>query len=558
MTSPPPAGLRPGPGARRAGWPVAALVTFACILALQARFYALDTRAPRDAGRFHENLDRAWDAVHGLAPAGGLLVEPGGWYELLLAGALALFGRAPATVQALDLAWFAAVLVGVAALAAGFAEPPLPSPAAPAGAPPARGWAAGTGALALAGAMPGIVETSRTSWMHVVEAALLLGVVVPWVRDRRLERPATVGAMAVAGALAALLRGSGVGWLALVALFVLPGTPWRRALGLGLVWAVAAMPATLELGDYLAPKLAAAERYAKDVPTILPQLGLVVGGPTMVPLLLAIPGLGPAARRAGGERVAWLLGSWTAAGVALYAAFGAGIDNFTPMALAFAAAGGAGLASWEAPRAARLLPGFAVAWWAAMQAPTLLPPGHRPPPPWLGATFLAPDPLLYHRPWTGFGFADLAALVDATCADAEAGACRLAVDHGVLYPYAEDFGALELFLLDDERLDVVYLVTDPEPAEVDALASYACAGPREATWRERFPGTLERLRATVAAHELGPVWRTPVGPGCEFLWFTRHRELARPERLPGPAQGPPGHGPPPPPPPGPEGGRSGP
>ncbi|MCK6503110.1 hypothetical protein L6R53_06900 [Myxococcota bacterium] len=500
--------------------------------ALHVDWILRDARLPRDLGLFYQRVPQVWAWLVGEggeadATLRPLLSHSGGWYEALLAGWLALVGRSPATFQVVDLAWMLALFALVAVAAAAVSDVGGHTRDAGAGARAAR---AALLALLLAAGSPFLAIFPRLSWIHVPEAVLILGAALPWLRDPTLPRGA--GWSGLLGALAVLLRPSALPWLAPLGLAMAAGVDGRRppprtlAVVAG-AWLLGAAPALVSLGRYLGPKVEARERYARDVPPLLEQV--LLGAGPLVPVAALVGGAFFLARgrRAPGR----LLLSWVALTLALWAAFRAGMDNFLVGFAALAILGGAGLAHLP-----RLGPALALAPWLLLHLPRLLPPPAEPSAlsPLLGALSLPPQASLHspYRPYTAWGRQELAQLLAASCPDQ--GRCTLGVDQGLLVPYSEEPGRLELFLAGHDRVDLLDLRGDA-PLEglprVHALVHYAC-GERDASWRLRYPRSLTLIARLVRSQELRPAWTRTLSRDCRVLWLVPDGQWVQPAAVP--------------------------
>ncbi|MDP6935409.1 MAG: hypothetical protein QGG40_20985, partial [Myxococcota bacterium] len=155
-------------------------------IAAHLTFIRADRRLPADLGRYYTDLPELWEAWGSPAESAGhllgALAEIGGWYNLLLAGALRFFGRHPAVFQLLDLVSVAAVVLLAAAVARRLGGP-----------------VAGLVAASLTAAAPVVVVEGRHAWIHLPEAALVLGALYAWVRDPTLRAPVSRWALAILG-----------------------------------------------------------------------------------------------------------------------------------------------------------------------------------------------------------------------------------------------------------------------------------------------------------------------------------------------------------------------
>ena len=180
-------------------WPLTAAV-IAVTIAAHIRFILVDTRVPRDLGLYYGGVPHAYDLLLGRTP--GALSEwwqtigqSSGWYHLLLAAVLAIFGRGQDTFQVPDVLWVASVLTLTGLITRRIA-----------------GARAALVAVTLTAAMPGLIVSGRTGWLHVPEAALALAGVWTWMGDPGLTRRGTGVTLAVLGLLELALRPSGLVW----------------------------------------------------------------------------------------------------------------------------------------------------------------------------------------------------------------------------------------------------------------------------------------------------------------------------------------------------------
>lgn len=483
-----------------------------------ASWIVVDDRSPRDLGRFYESLPDLYAGQNLLA-----LVRPGGWYNAALAVWLHVAGRSTDTFQAADVVALVGVLVGVALVARRLGGP-----------------AGGLIAVGIASGAPMIRGLARASWLHVPEAALLLGVLAVLTADPALRRRGAAPAVAALGALAVALRPSALPWLVPLVALAAHGAG-RAGLRACLPWALAAIPAAVTLGPYLAAKLDARERYVSDVPALLPQLMADLGGPSLLAVGIGVLALGWATWQrglpAGGPRL--VLAAWAVIGLVLWGLFRAGLDNFTIAAAAVAVlAADAIAAAAPAVRAA----GLGAALIAGL-APALavLPPRIGP------IAFLAglpgpPGPFNLLRPWRGTPDPFVSALIAATCP----GPCRIAVEDGLFEPNAEEPGRLGLFLLGRDDVTLVSLAEGPIDGPVDALVRWHT--PPEETRRRsaRYPRVPAMADALAARQGLAPAWSGAARQGRTRVWWTRGGALISPAPAdPGdPSEAPPLPGPP--------------
>ncbi|MCB9777275.1 MAG: hypothetical protein H6742_01760 [Alphaproteobacteria bacterium] len=495
-------------------WPLRVLAAAGLLVpaGLHVDYVLHDARLPRDLGLFYERLPQVHAALAGgegptleqaLRP---LLHRTGGWYELFLALWLRVFGLSVEAFQAVDVLALVLLLCLCGLVGRALARP-----------------RAGVLALVLAGGLPYVSIFPRMSWIHVVEAVLVLGAALPWLRDPTLGRARAVAATIACGALALLLRPSALPWLGPLALAMVVGVQgrrpsWKRLALVAVGWLLAALPALLELQRYLTTKVAARARYAHDVPALGEQLLVgvgVVGGPVALLGLLALWLRGSEARR--GPTL--LLATWAALPFLLWGLFRAGMDNFTPGFAALAVLGGLGLA-----RLGRVGPVLAV---TALLLPTLPRlPGLSTHGGALGqvaaATGMPPKANLQslYRPYTEFGRDHIAALLAASCPPDQR--CRLAVDQGLNVPYSEAPGRLGLYLAGHTRVDVIDLRAAQPTGELDrvhALVHWDC-GDRDIAWRQRFPLGMDQLLVLLGDRGFAPLWHKRASTECVVVWFT--------------------------------------
>lgn len=512
-------------------------------LGLHAAFALLDARLPRD-------LSLVLVAVPDLAAAlragelGTVLaafLEQGGWWQVLVA--LASLLPLPGGL-ALQLVFGGAL--GGALLAAGAVARRL-----------GGAWA-GPAAVALCLGTPGLVVQARSGWIHVPEAALVTGCVAVWLADPDLSRRRSQVGLALLGGLALLLRASATGWLGLLALALalhLGRAGWRRLLLPGLAWAVAAIPVLVALEGYLGAKAGARAGYLSAVPPLWPQL---LGWLALLPLVAGLLGTALLLLRSPRGTLqrpgARLLLAWGQVPILAYAVSRAGVDNFTPGAVALAVLGGWGLAGEDTPwpRPRRVL-GLVTALAAALALglPQLLPPVKGPLHGVLVGLGVPAGPGLTNQalPWMLWGQRDVDALLAASCPEPLGEAdCFVAVDQGLYLPGGEEPGRLELFLADLDHVHLVDLrdrAAGPETPEVHGAMRYDCQG-SDGSFTSRFPEARGNLEALAAAQGLEQVWTSWIGGPCSAHWLTPGGAVLRPELLPGsgPREVPAGMGPP--------------
>ncbi len=489
---------------------------------------------------YYAGVPHAFDLLLGHSPGTAgewahTITQPTGWLHLLMASALALFGRGQDSFALLGVVWVLLLLVGVGRLG--------------------RHLGGDLGALVavgLCGAMPGVVLSGRTGWIHVPEAALVLAALSVWVEDPGFSRRRTLAGVGALGALALTLRPSGLVWVGALALMlglrawrVGPGGSRRPLVILGVLWLLAALVPLAVLGDYLKLKAMARDRYDALLPELGMQLQMLLG---FLPGLVALGGLvagGLALVRARRDRTVprlpdpaptllALCGGVVLISLGLWLVSKAGLDNYTLMCPALALLAAAGFARVAPVTGGGLavvafLPFWGFQWMDPPAQGSWLrtTPGFREIP-------IDPHVLSAYRPLVGFGETEIRALVDATCGEeTPPQRCTVVADQGLFAPYGEEPGYLELFLSGETRVRLYTVRDEPLPVSqrVEALAEYHC-GERDQGWRFRWPRSQKNLEELMDRSKLEPVWTQQVGPGCTFLWLTPRGYLAHPELLP--------------------------
>lgn len=512
----------------RVSWAMASRLVLGLVVAGNLVFVLADPRFPEDRNLVLEDLAVAYHGLGSVGEAvrtlGDAAAHPGGWYTLVLAGMFRVLGPSPLLLHLVNLLWFALLLAMAGSLARVLFRDGD------------RGEAAAVAVVALLGSMPMLVIHARIGWIHLPEAALLLSLGVLWLRDPGLRQRKTAVGAAILGGLVLGLRPSGCVWLA--PMLPLLASGWRRDPGLdsrrfrwhlGLivaVFALAAVPALLDMPDYLESKLSARARYQAMVPGLWFQLATEIGGLHLA-LLFVGGGLLLGQRRGLLGAVGALLATWLGLGVGLTLLFQVGVDNF-PLAFVAAALGASG--GWT-----RFRPGLA-----------LLPVGL-----WLFCSIVAwvPQPLaapvcqgvpgllpgFCHdqldnrlRRFEGFGPSEVQALIQATCPD-PARPCRIALQQGLTAPLVEDPGQLELFLMGRPTVTLVplWMPEVPRPGRVSALARFDCA-PAVLPWSTRYPEVEEAAQRLIKDQNLQSAWSAEVDADCYYAWLTPGGRLSGP------------------------------
>jgi hypothetical protein len=231
------------------------------------------------------------------------------------------------------------------------------------------------------------------------------------------------------------------------------------------------------------------------------------------------------------EPVKLVLLGWVVVSVLLWGMFRAGMDNFTAFAPGLAILAGLGLArisGWGAIPAVLAGAVFVVPQWLPLEAR-----GHNMLAHTLHIT-VGSHPLNWYIPWRGFGPDEVRALLEASCPEDPEETCVVAVDHGLMLPFAEDPGALELFLLGADHVQLVPLRghrVPPRLRRVHGLASFDCVDQAE-DWRERYQFSKDTLQQLINEHDLRPVWTDLLWGRCGYLWMTPEGSLVDEGALP--------------------------
>lgn len=496
-------------------WTTAATALVIVAGCAEHTLYAVSGQSfPRDLNLAYRPLPIAYDQLgNGFwAALGHTLVQPGGWYNGLLASWLHLVGPSGVCFELFMVPWFGLLLLATALLT--------------------RAWRDDVTALAatsIVAQMPVLLLSSRLGWVHIPETALVL--LATWVLtvDGAISRWSTSILLGIAGFLVITLRPSGLLWMGIVgavgALSAIsaalrrrrqdnapsggPTTPLRvlRPALVAAFWGVAALVPLPLLRGYTAGKLGLHDRYANAVPPLLPQLVDHLGGFLLICAVMSVvlglgravvsgKGKGPATSQFG---MVGTLTLWAVASLLMYAVVRCGLDNFPLLYVGTAIAVGAAL-RFAHPVVA-LVP---VAGWLVLAgARTLEELGPSPPLPSSRVT----------------------ALLDATCPDrGPKQRCVVVTDQGLFTPRSEEPGELELFLMRESS--VVLLTVHQRQAMVlkpAALATWSCGAAQDAIWRQRSPRGEQERDAIIARWALTAT--TKLGAeGCTFSWWTPPRE----------------------------------
>ncbi len=500
-------------------WDIAALAVVAAVVIAQVSFLLADGRIPSDPGLYYRDLPQRyadWQALDLSAILTGLKSSTG-WYNALIGLVMVLVGVSPQLFAAFGAVWVALLLIGVGLIARRLGGPP-----------------AGLGAVCLAGAMPAIFLMGRTAWIHTPETALVLLLVASWSADRTLERRRTVVLVALLGVLTVALRPSGVIWVGMLTPLLLVHAPrrWLRIVAVALCWAAALVVPLDNAEYYMLAKAQARDRYAEQLPELVVQVIALVGH---LPLLAVGAGLLAGVvslivrRPKTLESLIVVLLLWPGIALLLWGVFQSGLDNFPLIAPGLAILAGWGLARLARPLVLVTVPVFLLVYVPQWIPTAALQPLHRIPG--AGLYLYGSDIKNHYRVYQRYGWSDLRGLIDATCPDRD---CIIAVDQGLLEPFSEDIGALELFLMGAEEVKLVTIRHGRlHPSlNIDALVEFHCDSEADLQWRQRFPDSVENLTKILADYKLEPVWSRLIRDGCEVLWLTPEGALEAPEALP--------------------------
>lgn len=409
---------------------LAGLVVVASALALHT-YCVIDTRPASDLGHYYRPLPQLHAVlVHGGDPLAllGAVAQPGGAYNLLLAGIFALFGLGEHLFDRVEMAWLTLLLVGGWGTARALAGP-----------------GAGLAATMLLAMVPVFQVGARTHWLHFVEAAAVVGALWAWTTDPALARWRTRVALALATAFCISLRPTGLLYMGSLLAVATWSVPDRRRVALPAVGLVAGLFVLLPTMDsYVGGKVAVREVYQATVRPLVPSLAeqtfmlpglLLLLGAALAPLLrrraiLAAPDL--------------LLLAWVAGGLGLGALFRVGIDNFPLVFFAAAVLAAQGLSALPG-RPALAVGGLALTG-LVLAAPFLPPERARALVPALGPAVVSFESFHYLRPQSrGLGVADLQPMLDQACGEHD-GVCTLLATSGLFNLNREDDASLAFFL----------------------------------------------------------------------------------------------------------------
>ena len=512
-------------------WDLLSVALILLILAAHVRFALLDGRLPTNNNHAYYGFPDMYRLLGQDGRAAEALRDAffsiGGWYNLLIAGLLHVFGTTPLVLQALNALWLALVLCGMALIARRF-------------------WGSAAAFVALCLLPPGgeaLVIQARLSCIHIPELALLLGILVALGYDRQLRRWSTVILVGLAGAGALAIRQSSLIWIGTLLPLLFsscrlvvgrPGGLWK-ILTIFALWSVAAPPYWLHLRDYVLEKIDHRNVFIGDLSlellynSILNDLGAVVFWLGLAAMVAAL-----ARWRQAPRPLLWVLLCWFIGPCILFAVFVAGTQDFPMYYVAFSLLVSAGLSRiprWPRPLLLLLLlPWFHayIPQWLPESGPRLMAnlPFHSPGRAEAGIRNV-------YRVHSGQHASDLKMLLAATCPRDGGQRCLIYSNGGLLRPLPYSFGdSTGLFFLDRDNVHVEG-VPEPEDRGLDtpeALAGFICGSPEadrsdlEARFEQRF-GDL------MAKRDYEVVWSKSVDRRCQFFWSTPGGVVRYPERL---------------------------
>jgi len=505
--------------ARKYGWELATAGLILLLVLAHVRFALLDPRLPQDPNHCHRNLPLIYDLLAGGRL--GILLEmvclnTTGWYNLLIAAALHLFGKSAVVFQVFFVAWLAMVYAALAAIARRLWGPP----------------AALVACALIIPSSEAVAVLARIGWIHVAELGLFLTALCGMVYDPALTRRRTVVLIALAGALGASIRPSGVIWAATLLPFLMTGfleaeNRRRFFIGCGVVlaaWAVALVPVIAEFQGYAEHKMASRDRYEflADPSVMLAGIGQDVGRITAVAGLLATVVLLVRFPRAKWRVMALLL-LWLVLPFVLYAVLHAGLPNFPAYVAALALLGAGGFSLLPRPAAVLpvlvWLPIYAMQWLPGeFVADTVGRLGRLP------TTAYVDEPLNFYRVEPTLRPYTVVQLIDAACPERETKLCTVQVDRCLFRPHGVEPGQIDLFILDVANVRVSPVWSDPglpmPDIQGDALASYVCPH-AEPDWRARFPNLEGRREQVIQDNGYELVWGRNLPVGCHYRFWTR-------------------------------------
>ena len=484
-------------------------------VAAHVRFVWLDERLPQDPNHAHLGLPTLYGLLESSSSWGQVPEAVGlhttGWYNLLIAGTLHVFGLRPGAMEGFHVLWTAVLVGGVLLLAR-------------------RLWGARGAVAAVALISPAsyaIYLDARIGWIHVAEIALFVVVLATLVGDPTLRRRRTVAVAALVGMAAICIRPSGVIWGATLVPYLASGV-WRteqrmrfakRAAVVLACWALALIPVVNEARRYVDNKMMSRDRYEFLAdPAVLwrgvtQDIGVVFG-------VLGLLGMVALAARLPRER--WrellLLVVWLVLPFVLYAALHAGLPNFPAYIVAFALLGAGGLSRlpWPAVLVPLLVwaPLYVLPWLPLNVARAVVdrPVLHR-----YGFLYTE-SPTNLARPFRNLRADEVLQMLHATCP--QDALCSVHVDRCLLQPNGVDPGRLELFLMDRKDVQLIPTWDDHGAAGAGhALASYRCMD-SDPNWRSRFEGYNLTRAAVIAKHDYQQVWSRRLSPDCTYSWWT--------------------------------------
>lgn len=498
---------------------LAALGLGAAALAALLLFFHLDRRPPADLGHYFRPLPEAWAALGPPVRLPALLDiagQPGGLYNLLVAGLCRVFGRSAAVLEAVEAGWLGLLLLGTWGVGRALGGP-----------------RAGLASVALLASFPMFQTGARCHWIHQPEVALVALGLWAVLADRSLGRRATRVVLGLLVALLLTLRPTGL----LYALPILGLAGWTsRSVGRLVVPLLGLVPGLLVLGPalpaYLQGKVDVRDLYAQVVVPFLPSLA---PGLFRLPAVVALVGVAAlvATRWRDALRVeVLLLGGWLVLAAGLCLLFKVGPDNFPVLGLVLALLGGAGLAGlapggWRAWSGGLVLGGLAL---GSLALPFLPRPLAARLAVLADPAALAEEPRFYLRPQFDVPTVEgLGPVLDRICTPRD-DICTLVATTGIFNLNREDDARLALFLAGRDGIRIAnagewWFPSDlADPDAVEGLVVVRCGGPGGATGFGDREQALEDLARTIRVR---PVERLRGPMGCEVAFLRVEEEDSR-------------------------------
>lgn len=517
-------------------WDVLTLAVILLLVAAHLRYALLDQRLPHNTNvtyffchLFHEMGDADGPAQALRNAALGMA----GWYNLSIAVAMKIVGRAPMVLHLFNAAWMALVLLGTALIAR-------------------RLWGPAAAFAAVVLIPPDgydLVMMARVSGIHIPEMALLLGVLVPLIFDPRLSRWSTAVVVGLAGAGALSMRLSSLIWmttlLPLLLACVWHGPQRKDAVKkIGVVfalWALAAPPIFVYIRTYVGDKLGHHAEFAADrsLSWFYSMFTNDLGGPVFW-IGLGLAAVTAVLWRPLPTRFLLVLLSWWGLSCLLMVLFVAGARDFPMYYVAFALLVAGALSRLPSPLLLLLLliwgPRYVTQFLPAPSARAVSQVVHDVPA-------AHDDSILNHyRVYEGLGGSQFGALLRSTCPEDERKTCRILIPHdqGLCTPQPWDSGIsdMEIFFLGRTHVHVDRLPADRDRRPANergpphALGGFFCTQEDERTALDPREQVRFRSEQTIRRYGFREVWRAQVDSDCQYVWSTPDGTVRRRDSLP--------------------------